>query len=958
MRRLLPALLALAFAIPPGATAKDLPGYYGGSSGGSVRVHSIALTDRQPAGVYTFGTAFPIASMDFNLGSAFSGALYACDTNDPDTDNDNDLSDESGCQSLATLTADTSNSAMKARKLVYAIDINTAETAGNTSRLTIKGTFDQVAQGENVNTASDRDGDGAADFYHMVAAAGTTAEDVQTALDLLTDTGPKVFELSGIVDSSAIDESADLTWDTTRLISIPANTTFQCNPGSRIYGPSLAFWRDRTAATYHVANAAGADNVTIRGCFIENTELLEPFDIDPEDDNSTECGDGRTNNEWCVTPLFGGILFSSCEGCLAEGNVVRGSPHSGYFMTRNSGSTFRGNTAYATGEAFNTSGTGNFTGTTLAATEPEGETSLDLTATLSNCAVNDWILVELDEADPLAKSGTSRKLYAAGWVEATGDPITIRRAGYGTGRNPGLPSQASAGNSVFCSEGDKHAFETYTEDDAIDASGVDYVARDNVIEFNRAELISGDAFQIRGVNVDANECENDTEVTCWHESTQVRNNTGFDVASDLFKVRGSRNAIITGNQGTRTGGVTFVAASQPCSATYDNASSSGDQRECSINTTFSNNIITDCAPNAGNQSTAGGCVRFNSGHERVIWQSSNLINGNVGGNAYSITGSLADSQLDMTARNIASACLGDGINSGNPITVPMSGSLRCQWAGIADETEDPAFFWRQQHTGQLTLDPFIVNGTNGSAMYVDPGGSWDVLVPNLRNVQITGHSAGYMGTYSTLAAADAAVQCGPEWEGVHFIIEDAASASDCSTGLGSADNRCRCNGSDFVNWDPASGVDVIEFFVNSGETANGGGVFGGFIANSLSNNNRQLSSGSGSGTVDGFSLVDVTMKKAATGMLSADNVIGVDEHNAAFTNLTIQDLTFDGITDANRFILFTTDVGEALSRYSIVHDIDTPTSTCATGAIMVDTDNTSAGQTLYVCENSAWVDLD
>jgi hypothetical protein len=231
-------------------------------------------------------------------------------------------------------------------------------------------------------------------------------------------------------------------------------------------------------------------------------------------------------------------------------------------------------------------------------------------------------------------------------------------------------------------------------------------------------------------------------------------------------------------------------------------------------------------------------------------------------------------------------------------------------------------------------------------------------VPNLRNVQITGHSAGYMGTYSTLAAADAAVQCGPEWEGVHFIIEDAASGSDCSTGGGETENRCRCNGSDFVNWDPAGGVEVIEFFVNSGETANGGGVFGGFIANSLSNNNELLSSGSGSGTIDGFSLVDVTMKKAATGMLPADVVRGVEEHTGAFTDFTIQDLTFDGITDPNRFLGFTTDVGEALTPYSIVHDIDTPSSTCATGAIMLDTDNTSAGQTLYVCENSAWVDLD
>ncbi len=161
MMLLMVGFLLVPNAIPEVAAAKDLPGYSGGGSGGSVRIHSIALTDRQAAGVYTFGTAFPIASMDFNRGSAFSGVLYACDTNDPDTDNDNDLADESGCQTLATLTANTSSGAMRARKLVYALDINTAETAGNTSRLTIKGSFDEVASADLV----DADGDG---FYEYV----------------------------------------------------------------------------------------------------------------------------------------------------------------------------------------------------------------------------------------------------------------------------------------------------------------------------------------------------------------------------------------------------------------------------------------------------------------------------------------------------------------------------------------------------------------------------------------------------------------------------------------------------------------------------------------------------------------------------------------------------------------------------------------------------------------------
>jgi len=137
--------IALALLIGASASGQSLPGYGGGLSGGTIRVHPVSFTSSQAAGVYSFGLAFPLATMDFERGSAFVGVLYACDTNAPDTDGDADLSDEAACEQLATLSADTANSSMKAKKLYYAVDINTAETGTNVSRLTIKGTFDQVA---------------------------------------------------------------------------------------------------------------------------------------------------------------------------------------------------------------------------------------------------------------------------------------------------------------------------------------------------------------------------------------------------------------------------------------------------------------------------------------------------------------------------------------------------------------------------------------------------------------------------------------------------------------------------------------------------------------------------------------------------------------------------------------------------------------------------------------------
>lgn len=341
MRRLLPALLALAFAIPPVAAAEDLPGYYGGGTGGSIRIHSIALTDRQPAGVYTFGTAFPIASMDFNRGSAFSGVLYACDTNDPDTDGDNDLADESGCQSLATLSADTANGAMRARKLVYALDINTAETAGNTSRLTIKGSFDQVSAGSTAPIlASDygvapgvqsNQASAANEAIAAAAAAGGGTVLLPDGIIYLGNTGAGGF-YSGI----QITQSN---------ITLKCETDLGCELRPLFtYGGTLI----AACPAFNNSSTYGGGNNCSSGAHLTNVHVsgIKFHDDDPTNHcQSYSAASGACEGDGEETH---GVFMSDCDNCSMVGNWISDIGDEGLVYLNSSGGVIAENLATGT----------------------------------------------------------------------------------------------------------------------------------------------------------------------------------------------------------------------------------------------------------------------------------------------------------------------------------------------------------------------------------------------------------------------------------------------------------------------------------------------------------------------------------------------------------------------------------------------------------------------------------
>lgn len=151
LRIMAAALLALLFA--DAANAATVPGRSRLESPLTRYGYAVTLDSQATAGIYTLGEAFTLARLDFERASAFSGALYECsqpgadqgEAAGADSDGDGDLSDEAGCNQLVALNASVQLSSLSSGKEWYVLDIDTPETSGQTSRLTVKGSFDDVS---------------------------------------------------------------------------------------------------------------------------------------------------------------------------------------------------------------------------------------------------------------------------------------------------------------------------------------------------------------------------------------------------------------------------------------------------------------------------------------------------------------------------------------------------------------------------------------------------------------------------------------------------------------------------------------------------------------------------------------------------------------------------------------------------------------------------------------------
>ena len=130
------ALVAAAFAVPAQADLNNIGADYKPVGDGQFTKD---LTSANTAKVYVIGSAVSSGLIDFDLGSAFVGTLYACVLANADADNSGAVDTAAGCDTLAVLSADIEGQTFTTGKRHFVLDIDTAESGSNVSRLTIRG---------------------------------------------------------------------------------------------------------------------------------------------------------------------------------------------------------------------------------------------------------------------------------------------------------------------------------------------------------------------------------------------------------------------------------------------------------------------------------------------------------------------------------------------------------------------------------------------------------------------------------------------------------------------------------------------------------------------------------------------------------------------------------------------------------------------------------------------------
>lgn len=122
--------------------------------------YTVDLPSTKAAGTYVIGEAFPNAVVGFDLGSAFAGTLYACETN---------TYAAATCTAFSTaINADFVNHEFETTRRWYLLTIGTPETGSNVSRLTIYGSFDLGGGGGD----QDADNDGLYEVAYLWDADG------------------------------------------------------------------------------------------------------------------------------------------------------------------------------------------------------------------------------------------------------------------------------------------------------------------------------------------------------------------------------------------------------------------------------------------------------------------------------------------------------------------------------------------------------------------------------------------------------------------------------------------------------------------------------------------------------------------------------------------------------------------------------------------------------------------
>ena len=212
------------------------------------------------------------------------------------------------------------------------------------------GTF---AQGGfySLNVPVDKDGDGEADFIRINRAYGTGTQstaDIQTAIDLLTDTGDKTIEITdgvwGCPDSGLVESvtAAKLNYDS--CVTLSNNTEFRCaTKDVEIHGVDALFGQD---VQFHVIAGSdqdvGNENISVHGCTVAGG-LPEIYDSSTNINVDT----GLTIENLTETARWG-IGFHNSENIQVYDNIVKDTFHSGIFFRNVESGEIRNNVLYRT----------------------------------------------------------------------------------------------------------------------------------------------------------------------------------------------------------------------------------------------------------------------------------------------------------------------------------------------------------------------------------------------------------------------------------------------------------------------------------------------------------------------------------------------------------------------------------------------------------------------------------
>jgi len=158
------------------------------------------------AGTYKLGREALLSStINFDLGSAFVGTLYACDTQ---------AYAAATCDTVTSLSADVSNLDYTTARRYFILTISTPETGSNVSTLSIKGSLVDVAAGASDCVTVTGFGDGFDTKYEVGAGNDTRPISISFDRDNLGDAETQTLTLQYC--STEVDTScANFLFDST-----------------------------------------------------------------------------------------------------------------------------------------------------------------------------------------------------------------------------------------------------------------------------------------------------------------------------------------------------------------------------------------------------------------------------------------------------------------------------------------------------------------------------------------------------------------------------------------------------------------------------------------------------------------------------------------------------------------------------------------------------------------------